>query len=268
MNRSNVTFEATFSDLGFVQHENLKRARLRLSIPQQKQCNLPELSIRVMDHKSGQVYGDYVLFPRHSGVNTLIMTQSLRKLAAKSNAATKLKVRITLRNPNSSKNLCSNVVGGLSSEAYLVTNTDEVKTRKRRATEGLSRQNAEDIPGASEHVSNIFRRSKRSLPTCTMKNVIVYPTYNNSIFILPPSFPTGVCGLQQPVPSGNDPMIQQLARAMTRAITSLSTSSNSNCCTPSKFNNLPVLYLDSMRHMVLRHVDNVVVTGCACPNAT
>ena len=160
VNRSTVTFEASFSELGFLQHENLRRARLRLNIPLQKHCNLTGLNTRVMDQKTGQIFGDYVMFPRHSGVNFLILTKSLRKLAAKLKPDTKLTVRITLQNPTTDKNLCSNVVSGLSSEAYLVTNTDEFKTRKRRSTEGISttfRRNAEGV-------SKIFRRDTEGIP--------------------------------------------------------------------------------------------------------
>ena len=261
MNRSNFVFEATFSELGFLQHENLKRARLRLTVPQQQNCNLPRLSIRVIDQETGQVFGDYAMSPRHSGVNQLLVTKSLQKFAAKLKPDTKLKVQITVQNPNL-KNLCPNVVSALSSEAYLVTNTDEVKTRKRRSTEDFSKTYR------SVKV-NFFRRQKRSSPTCVMKNVRVnLASANNSIFILPHSFQTGVCGIQQPTSLSTDPMIQALAQAMTTAIQTQYTNTNSACCTPSKFEKLTVLYFDTMQHTVLRHVDNVKVKSCACSNAT
>ena len=263
VNRSNFVFEATFSELGFLQHENLERARLRLTLPQQQNCNLPGLNIRVIDQKTGQVFGDYVMSPRHSGVNQLLVTKSLRKFAAKLKLKPdkKLKVQITVRNSNL-KNLCPNVVSALSSEAYLVTNTDEVKTRKRRSTEDLSKT-------YRSVKANIFRRQRRSSPTCVMKNVRVnLASANNSIFILPQSFQTGVCGLQQPTPLSTDPMIQALAQAMTTAIQNQYSNTNSACCSPSKFKKLTVLYFDTMQHTVLRHVDNVKVTSCACSNAT
>lgn len=252
-----------FSELGFLQHENLKRAQLRLNIVGQlQQCNLPELNVRVTEHKSGQLFGDYVMFPSRPGVNTLVLTKSLRKLASGFSGDRKLKVRITLRNPDTVTSPCSNVVGGLSKEAYLVTNTDEVATRKRRHLPNHSRS-------ASEIVTSIFRRLKRSRPTCAMEEVTVNLTSsNNSIFILPTSFKTGICGLQHAVPLSNDAMIQALARAITSARSTLPPSSNAQCCLPSKFQKLTVLYFDSMQHVVLRHVNNVKVTGCACSNST
>ena len=261
VNRSNFVFEATFSELGFLQHENLKRAQLRLTIPQQQNCNLPGLKVRVVDQTTGQIFGEYLMSPRHSGINQLLVTKSLRKFVAKLKPDTKLNVQITVRNPNL-KNLCANVVSALSSEAYLVTNTDEVKTRKRRSTEDLSTT-------YRSVKASIFRRQKRSLPTCVMKNVRVsLASANNSIFILPHSFQTGVCGLHQPTPLSTDPMIQALAQAMTTAIQNQYSNTNSACCSPSKFEKLTVLYFDTMQHTVLRHVDNVKVTSCACSNTT
>ena len=303
MKRSKLAFEATFGDLDFLQKENLKRARLRLNITQQKHCALPVLKVRVLDDKSGQIYGDYTLFPKHSGVNTLVLTKSLQKLASSMNPAKRMRVRITtlLRNPNPKMSLCSNVVSSLSEEAYLVTNTDEVKTRKRRSTEGASslfQRNAHDIPSVfrsvsvdevkgkkrrSTDVGRMFRwakddvpsmsrgvsegRSKRSNQACTMKTVWVDLTGSNStIFILPNHFKTGVCGLHQPVPLSSDPMIQALAAAIARTIKSVATSSNPQCCMPAKLGKLTVLYLDSVQHTVLRQVKDVVVKSCACSN--
>lgn len=307
MKRSNVSFEATFTDLDFLQNEDLKRARLRFNIPQPKHCSLPELNITVTDGKSGQVFGNYAKLPQNSGVNTVILTKSLQKLATSFNPSNELKIRITVRSQDNDQSLCSNVVSRIGSEAYLVTNTDEVKTRKRRSTDFMSRmlrrdvedtptlfrRNADDTPRMfrkdTEDSKRLFRRdaedtprmfrsdangrSKRSIPKCTMKTVYVNLTSsNNSIFILPTEFKTGVCGLQQPVPLSSDPMIQQLASAIARAIKGVAPASNRQCCKPAKFKKLTVLYFDPSnvyaQHTVLRHVDNVVVTKCACSNKT
>lgn len=263
MNRSNVSFEATFNELGFLQHENLKRAQLRLNIPQLKNCSLPELSIRVMDGQSGRVLGDYVMLPRKSGANTLVLTKSLRKLAVNLKPGKKLKVRVSLRSPTSP---CTNVVSVLSSEAYLVTNTDEVTTRKRRSSEvsRMFRRDTEDVP-------NIFRRTKRNAPKCNMEKATVdLTTANNVTFILPQSFQTGVCGPQQPLLTGNDPMVRELARAIVKAVQTLPPSSNAQCCVPSSFQKELILYYNNsdMRHVILRYVNNVKITSCACSNST
>ena len=251
--RSNLSFEAIFSELGFLKHENLKRARLRLSISQPKHCHL---NIRVMDEKSGQIYGDYVMLPQQSGPNSLILTKSLQKLAANFNQSDKrLKIRITPRMSSNGKNLCSSVVSGLTGDAYLVTNTDEINTRKRRSNVALPK---------------MFRRTKRGVPKCTMNTINVNLTSsssNNTIFIFPSQFKTGICGLHQPVPLGNDPMIHAIVQAIKTAMNSSPAfPSNSPCCTPSKFQKIPVLYIDSIGHTVLRYVDKVKVTGCACSN--
>ena len=256
VNRSNFAFDATFSELAFLKHENLKRAQLRFNIPQSKQCSLPELSIRVVDDQSGQVLGNCVMSPQKSGINTLVLTKSLRKLALNLSPEKKLKVRVALRNPSAQTSPCTNVVGALSREAYLVTNTDEIKTRKRRF---------------SGYVPNIFRRPKRNVPTCNMRKVNVNLTNTNNVtFILPQSFQTGVCGPQRPVPSSNDPMIQELAQAISRAAQTLPPSSNAHCCVPSGFQKELILYYNNndTRHVILRYVDKVKVTSCACPNST
>ncbi|XP_028399630.1 univin-like [Dendronephthya gigantea] len=266
---SDIAFEATFDHLGFLQHENLKRARLRLNISQQNHCSMPVLNVRVLGHKSGQVFGNYVMSPQSSGVNTLNLTNSIRKLATGTNPNEKLKVRITLRNPSTRKGLCSNVLTNLVRETYLVTNTDEPNTRKRRATEGISKLFPRDAVAVrrADDVSKFHGRSKRRAPTCKLHQVTVNLTgMNNSVFILPTSFKTGICGLQQPVPLGSDPMMRQLAQAVATAIQSVAPSQNSRCCRPSKFRKLTVLYFDSMQHTVLRHVDNVKVKKCACAN--
>lgn len=268
---SNIAFEATFDHLGFLRHENLKRAILRLNIPHQNHCSLPVLNVQVMDHKSGKIFGNYVMSLRSSGVNTLILTNSIRKLATGTNANEKLKVRITLRNPSARKSLCPNVFSNLGGGAYLVTNTDEFNTRKRRAADGISklvRRNAVAVRSAND-VSKFYARSKRHTPTCKLQQVTVNLTgINNSVFILPTSFKTGVCGLQQPVPLGSDPMMRQLAQAVATAIQKVAPSQNSRCCRPSKFRKLTVLYFDNTQHTVLRHVGNVKVKKCACANSS
>lgn len=265
-NRSNFAFDATFSELGFLKHENLKRAQLRLNIPQLKQCNLPELSVRVLDDQSSQVLGDYVMSPQRSGVNTLVLTKSLRKLAVNLSPEKKLKVRVALRGTSAQTSPCTNVVSALSSEAYLVTNTDEMKTRKRRSSE-VSRI----FRNVAEYVPNIFRRSKRNVPTCNMQKVTVNLTNTNNVsFILPQSFQTGVCGPQRPLPLSNDPMLRELAQAISRAAQTLPPSTNANCCAPSGFQKKVVLYYNNndTGHVILRFVDKVKVTSCACSHST
>lgn len=247
--------------------ENLKRARLRVFFSQPLHCKRPRLNFRVVNKKSGRVLGDYVISLRHSGVHTIGVTKAIKKLTTR-HLINGVKIKIILLDH---RDHCSKVVNALSSEVYLVTNTDELVRRVERSVSVADNDRLPYVHRSSfDSVTSLMRRWKRAKPTCDMTRVKVnLKNAKNSTFILPESFKTGICGRHRPtILSGADAMLKQLAAAITNTIKSLPHSKNSPCCAPSKFEKLTVLYYDQkdkrMQHVVLRHVDKVKVVGCAC----
>lgn len=248
--RLNTLFEGTFNDLSFTQREILERARLRLNILKQTRC-AQKFTLRLIDGETYQVIDEYILEAKHNGVNSIHLTSSLKKLVLAPSVNKSLRVKIVFNNSMSDKSLCNKTTSGIRKHVYLVTHTKEKNPRRYRLRRSPKNRNLPSSP-----------------KTCTMQNVYVNLRHLNNTVVAPPGFTTGLCGTWQPIPIGADPIIKRVAKAVYKATRSLPQVSNPKCCIPTAFNRLPILYLDSMSHSVLRYLDKVLVTKCGCPSKT